>query len=66
MYASERVKVAPGGFTVCKVDQCPFLQEDLSFVNSKAGLGLEFNTFEQSNQDALLTHFASELRLCCQ
>ena len=29
MYASKRVEVAPGGFTVCEVFHCPGLQEEL-------------------------------------
>ena len=54
MYASERVEVDPGGFTVCKVVHCPVLQEERCFVNSKAGSGLMFNVFEQSNQDGVI------------
>ena len=51
MYTSECDEVAPGGFTVCEVVHCPILQEELCFVNNKAGSGIVFNVFEQSNQD---------------
>ena len=54
MYSSECVEVDPGGFIVCEVVHCPVPQEELCFVNSKAGLGLMFNIFEQSNQDGVI------------
>ena len=46
MYASERVEVNPGGFTVCEVVHFPVPQEELCFVNSKAGSEIMFNVFE--------------------
>lgn len=66
MYATERVKVAPGGFKVCEVIHCPVPQKEQCFVNSKAGSGLMFNVFEQSIKTALSTHLASEIRISCQ
>ena len=32
----------------------PIARDELCFVNAKAGLGLSFNIFEQSNQDSVI------------
>ena len=54
MYASEMVKISPGATVLCGVVHVPIACDELCFVNSKAGLGLLFNVFEQSNLDGVI------------
>ena len=49
MYASEMVEISPGATVLCGVVHVPIARDELCFVNAKAGSGLLFNVFEQSN-----------------
>ena len=54
MYAREMVEISPGATVLCGVVHVPVARDELCFVNAKAGLGLLFNVFEQSNQDGVI------------
>ena len=54
MYAREMVEISPGATVLCGVAHVPVAHDELCFVNAKAGLGLLFNVFEQSNQDSVI------------
>ena len=54
MYAREMVEISPGATVLCGVVHVPIACDQLFFVNAKAGLGLLFNVFEQSNQDGVI------------
>ena len=54
MYASEMVEISPGANVLCGVVHVPVARDELCFVNAKAGLGLLFNAFKQSNQDGVI------------
>ena len=54
MYTSEMVKISPGATVLCGVVHVPIARHELFFVNAKAGLGLSFNVFKQSNQDGVI------------
>ena len=44
------VEIYPGATVLCGVVHEPVACNELCFVNTKAGLGLLFNVFEQLNQ----------------
>ena len=48
------VEISPGATILCGVIHVPVAHDELCFVNTKAGLGLLFNVFEQSNQDGVI------------
>ena len=54
MYASEMVEISPGATVLCGVVHVPVAHDELCFMNTKAGLGLLFNVFEQSNQEGVI------------
>ena len=54
MYTREMVKISPGATVLCGVVHVPVAHDEICFVNGKAGLGLLFNVFEQSNQDGVI------------
>ena len=54
MYAREMVKISPGATVFCGVVHAPVARDKLCFVNTKAGMGLLFNFFKQSNQDGII------------
>ena len=54
MYASEMFEVSPVATVLCGVVHVPIARDELCFVNAKAGMGLSFNVFEQSNQDGVI------------
>ena len=54
MYTSEMFEISPGATVLCGVVHVPVACDELCFANTKAGLGLLFNVFEQSNQDGVI------------
>ena len=54
MYTSEIIEISPGATVLCGVVHVPVARDELCFLNAKAGLGLLFNVFEQSNQDGVI------------
>ena len=48
-YTREMVEISPGATVLCGVVHVLVACDELCFVNAKAGLGLLFNVFEQSN-----------------
>ena len=54
IYAGEKVEISPGATVACSVVHMPITRDELCFVNAKAGLGLSFNFFEQSNEDGVI------------
>ena len=50
MYAFEMVEISPGATVQCGMVYVPVARDEICFVNAKAGLGLLYNFFEQSNQ----------------
>ena len=54
MYTCEMVMISPGATFLCGVIHVPEAQDELCFVNTKAGLGLLFNVFERFNQDSII------------
>ena len=54
MYASEMVEISPGATVLCGLDHKPVANDELCFVNAKAGLSLLFNVLEQSNQQCII------------
>ena len=58
MYARVMVEISPGAIVLCGVVHVPVARDELCFVNAKAGLGILFNVFKQSNQDGILNSFS--------
>ena len=54
MYAREINEISPGATVLCGIVHVPVARDPLFFMNTKAGLGLLFNFFEQSNQDGVI------------
>ena len=52
--ADEMVEISPGATVACSVVHVPITCDKLCFVNAKAGLGLSFNIFKQSNKDGVI------------
>ena len=48
------VEISPGATVLCGVVHVPVARVESCFVNIKAGLGLLFNVFEQSNQEGVI------------
>ena len=63
MYTSEMVEISPGATVLCGVVHVPLACDELCSVNAKAGPGLLFIVFEQSNQDGVINFSAFSIRL---
>ena len=78
IYAGEKVDISHGATIECGVVHVPITHDELCFVNSKSGLSLLFNVFDQSNKDSginslsitnkselpVLSNVANKLDLC--
>ena len=65
MYTSKMVEISPGATVLCGVVHVPVACDEIRFVNTKAGLGLLFNVFKQSNQDSINYSLSLSIRLNC-